>query len=535
MAKLLLIEFEPRTLIGDALNARVLESHSLHEQLFQQILLARQRVYAVRPPTPLEKLDADLGAEVWVKREDQPPIHSYKWRGAFNHIASLEPSVRKRGIVCASAGNHAQGVALAAAQLGCPATIFMPRPTPQMKQNAVRQHGGSNATVHLSGDSYDEAYSVAVGFARQHEQTFVHAYDNLVTMGGQGTLADEVVMSGIGDFDVAYLQIGGGGMAAAVACWLKHYMPSIRIVGVEGQGQASMQHAVQCGAPTELDELDIFCDGTAVRRAGELTFQLCRDLIDEFIVVSNQQVCNAIRCFWTWRRRVVEPAGAIGLAGMLSQKESLAGQRVLTVTCGANMDFSQLAVIGAETGIGGVDRHHLRFRIEERQGSLLGLMQNVLSECNVVEFLYGKSDDSAAFPIVGLDATPDVLEQIKVKCREVGLEFEDVSGSEDVQFRVIRFEPRLFTHPLVLNYEFPERAGALFEFLEHIRGYASICYFNYKYSGERVGRTMMGLEFGSVQQRQDFIRQLEEDSNLRGRYHFVSDAVASRVLGGITT
>lgn len=519
----------------DSLNAQHRQEPSLREQLFQQILLARQRVYAVRPPTPLEKLDADLGAEVWVKREDQPPIHSYKWRGAFNHIASLEPSVRQRGIVCASAGNHAQGVALAAAQLDCPATIFMPRPTPQMKQNAVRQHGGSNVTVHLSGDSYDDAYSVALEFARQHEQSFVHAYDDLVTMGGQGTLADEVVMSGIGDFDVAYLQIGGGGMAAAVACWLKHYMPDIRIVGVEGLGQASMRHAVAQGAPSELNELDIFCDGTAVRRAGELTFELCRDLIDEFIVVSNQQVCNAIRCFWTWRRRVVEPAGAIGLAGMLSQKESLAGQRVLTVTCGANMDFSQLAVIGAETGIGGVDRHHFRFRIEEKQGSLLGLMQNVLTECNVVEFLYGKSDDSAAFPIVGLDATPEVLTRVKQSCADGGVEFEDVSGCEDVQFRVIRFEPGLFANPLVLNYEFPERAGALYEFLEHIRGYASICYFNYKYSGERVGRAMMGLEFDSVQQRQELICQLEEDSTLRGRYHLVSDAVANRVLGELTT
>jgi threonine dehydratase len=177
------------------LDAQVLEGQSLREQLFQQILLARQRVYAVRPPTPLEKLDADLGAEVWVKREDQPPIHSYKWRGAFNHIASLDSAVRERGIVCASAGNHAQGVALAAAQLMCPATIFMPRPTPLMKQNAVKRHGGEHVDVHLCGDSYDDAHAVALEFAQQHSQTFVHPYDDLVTMGGQGTLADEVANS----------------------------------------------------------------------------------------------------------------------------------------------------------------------------------------------------------------------------------------------------------------------------------------------------------------------------------------------------
>ena len=517
--------------MAGTLNAQERQSQSLLDQLFQQILLARQRVYAVRPPTPLERLDVGFESEVWIKREDQPPIHSYKWRGAYNHIAALDPAVRQRGVVCASAGNHAQGVALAAAELNCPATIFMPRPTPQMKQQAVKRHGGDNVDVHLVGDTYDEAYAVASDFAHQSGQKFVHPYDDLVTMGGQGTLADEVVMSGIGNFDVAYLQIGGGGMAAAVACWLKHYMPNIYIVGVEGEGQASMKHAVDQGAPLELNELDIFCDGTAVRRAGDLTYQLCRELIDEFVTVTNQQVCNAIRCFWTWRRRVVEPAGAIGLAGMLQQREQIVGKRVLAVTCGANMDFSKLAVIGAETGIGGRDPHFFRFRIDQKRGSLLQLMNDVLDDCNIVEFQYGKSDPLVAYPVIGFDATSQILEQAIARCGELGIDVEEVSGSEDVHYRVIRYEPHLFKHPLMLNYEFPERAGALHEFLEHIRDSANICYFNYKYSGESIGRTLLGLEFDSVEQRAAFLRQLESDDTLRGRYHALPESAIHRVLG----
>ncbi|MEM8736571.1 MAG: pyridoxal-phosphate dependent enzyme [Planctomycetota bacterium] len=514
------------------MSAEQLSFAELHERLFREILLARQRVYAVRPPTPLEQVDVGFDADVWIKREDQPPIHSYKWRGAFNHIAALDPERRNCGVVAASAGNHAQGVALAAAEMDCSATIFMPRPTPQMKQIAVGQHGGSNVTVHLEGDTYDEAFAAAKRFASEADQTFVHPYDDLLTMGGQGTLADEVVMSGTGGFDVAYLQIGGGGMAAAVACWLKHYMPDIRIVGVEGAGQASMKHAVELNAPADLPELDIFCDGTAVRRAGNLTFPLCRELIDEFITVTNQQVCNAIRCFWTWRRRVVEPSGAIGLAGMLSQREAIAGKRVLTVTCGANMDFSQLAVIGSETGIGGRSRHHFRFRIDQRRGSLLQLLNQALSECNIVEFQYGKSEPEVAYPIIGFDATAEVLRDVVEKCRQLRVPVEDISGSEDVHFRAIRFEPGLFANPLLLNYEFPERAGALHEFLERIQNSANLCYFNYKYSGEGVGRSMLGLEFDSSDDRAHFLTQLSQDDQLRGRYHLLDDSVVGRILGG---
>ncbi|MEM7112684.1 MAG: pyridoxal-phosphate dependent enzyme [Chloroflexota bacterium] len=504
----------------------------LREALFNEILLARQRVYAVREPTPFEQIDIGTSAEVWVKREDQPPIHSYKWRGAYNRMATLSEAQRQRGVVCASAGNHAQGVALAAKRLGCSATIFMPRPTPMMKRVAVAQHGGEHVKIELVGDTYDQASQAAKTFAAQHDLAYVHPYDDLITMGGQGTLADEVVMAGKGVFDVAYLQIGGGGMAAAVSCWLKHFMPGIHIVGVEAAGQASMQAALEHGAPVSLEGLDIFCDGTAVQRTGDLTFPLCRELIDEFITVSNQEVSNAIRSFWNWRRRIVEPAGALGLAGLLSQKEKLDGKRALTVMCGANMDFSQLSVIASEAGIGGEIRHMLRFGISETSGSLLSLMQEVLFDCNIVEFQYGKVDAKRAHPVIGFDAPPSVLAQVIERCRVVGIAVEDVSASEDTRFRVIPHRVELFSHPLMLHYEFPERMGALHEFLGQIEDLANICYFNYLYTGERVGRALLGLEFETETDRNAMLQRLRENEVLRQRHHLLNEEVSNRMLVG---
>ncbi|MEO1237735.1 MAG: pyridoxal-phosphate dependent enzyme, partial [Planctomycetota bacterium] len=417
-----------------------------------------------------------------------------------------------------------------AAKLACHAAVFMPRSTPTMKRSAVARHGGDRVTVELVGDTYDQASTAAKDFAAEHRRAFIHPYDDLVTMGGQGTLADEVVMSGRGPFDAAYLQIGGGGMAAAVAAWLKHFHPDTRVVGVEAQGQASMQAAVRHGSPVDLDELDIFCDGTAVQRAGDLTFPLCRDLLDEFVTVSNQDICNAIRKFWNARRRIVEPAGALGLAGLLAHQDRLVGKRVLAVTCGANMDFSQLAVIAAEAGIGGEARRHLRFTIPEDAGSLLSLLRHALDGCNIVEFQYGKADTRHAHPVIGFDSPPEVLAQVQSRCEQAGIGLEDVSHGEDVDFRVVNYDPSLFRRPLLLRYEFPERAGALHEFLEGIQDLANVCYFNYLYTGERVGRALVGLEFDTDAARAAMLSRLQQDPTLRGRHRLLSASAADRVL-----
>lgn len=503
---------------------------TLLEQLYEAILQARQRVYDVREATPLEPVDIGAGIEVWVKREDIPPIHAYKWRGAYNKMASLTAQERAKGVVCASAGNHAQGVAIAAEKLGCHATIFMPNPTPLMKRQAVALHGGSHVTIELIGDTYDEASEAAKAFAAEQGAAFVHPYDDLATMGGQGTIADEVVTSGVGPFDAAYLQIGGGGMAAAVGAWLKKMMPGIKIVGVEGVGQASMKAAIEHGGPVQLDDLDIFCDGTAVRRAGDLTYELCKEVVDEFITVSNEEVCNAIRLFWEARRRIVEPAGAMGLAGMLQHRKQLQGKRVLGVMCGANMDFAQLAVIAAEAGIGGQMRKHIRFEIGEKPGTMLSLIDNALAGCNIVDFQYGKTNERIGTPVIGFDAPPEVIEQVHAHCTKAGIPYQDITDHEDVDFRIVNYDPKLFKRPLIIRYRFPERPGALHEFLQRIKGLANLCYFNYLYTGERIGRALIGLEFDSDEARQALLDRLQSDPKLRHSYRELSPEVLSRML-----
>ncbi|GAB4317635.1 MAG: threonine ammonia-lyase, biosynthetic [Candidatus Sumerlaeia bacterium] len=484
------------------------DNGELQKRLFHEILMARRRVYGACGPTPIVHLPLNLNATVYLKREDLSVVNSFKWRGAYNRMAMLSAQERARGVVAASAGNHAQGVALAACQMGIRASIYMPRSTPRMKQLAVKKHGGDHVEIILHGDTYDEAADLAQTAAREQGLTFIHPYDDLATMGGQGTLADEVVMSGVGAFDVAYVQIGGGGLAAAVALWLRTYYPSIRVIGVEGVDQASMQAAMRAGSPVELDYVDVFCDGTAVKKAGELTFRLCRDLLDDFITVSNEEVCAAIQVLWESLRCVPEPSGAMGLAGLMKQADQLRGQRVLCILCGANMDFGQLAWVARHAGIGARRRRYFRFEIGEKPGAMLDLIQTVLEGINIIEFQYGKTHPERAWPVIGFEASPMELDLLDRRLQEHGIAHEDVTSQEDVEFRLINYEPRLFHLPFFIKFEFPERAGALRDFLQRIRNTANICYFNYVYTGERVGRALMGFEFSSENLRSEFLQIL---------------------------
>lgn len=500
---------------------------SLREDLFQEILLARQRVYEIGEPTLLELLPLHLVAEVYLKREDLSPIHSYKWRGAYNRMAMLSEEERANGVVCASAGNHAQGVALAAQKLGIDARIYMPESTPQMKQVAVRKHGGNRVEIVLHGDNYSEAATLAFEDLEKSSATFIHPFDDLGTMAGQGTLADEVVMSGHGPFDVAYLQIGGGGMASSVACWLKHYYPDIKIVGVEGVDQACMKAAIDAGKPVELDYVDVFCDGTAVKKAGELTYELCAELIDEFITVTNEEVCAAIQLLWETRRCIPEPAGAMGLAGLMKQHEAVVGRKVLCILCGSNLDFGQLAWIGRHAGIGGGRRRYMRFEIGEHSGGMLELISTSLDGVNIIEFQYGKVAEDKAWPVIGFEASPMELDLMRKRLEELEIPHEDVTSEEDVEFRIIHYESSLFKLPYFIKLEFPERAGALRDFLKLIKGKANMCYFNYAYTGEQVGRALLGFEFESVDQRESFIKLLSKSDQ---NYREISKHTLKRVL-----
>lgn len=483
----------------------------LVERLLEQINKARSRVYTAGQPTPLHQISLG-GADVYVKREDLGPIKAYKWRGAFNATACLTPKQRAQGIVAASAGNHAQGIALAAAKLGCQATIFMPTPTPQVKRDAVKRHGGENVTIQITGDSFSRTQEAAIQFAHDQGQTFIPPYDSLEVMAGQGTLADEVVMSGEGPFEKVYIAIGGGGLASAVSAYLKSFWPDCEVIGVEGVDQASMKAAIDSGRPVPLDYVDLFCDGTAVTQVGQLNYEICSRTLDRIITVTNEEVSEAIKAHWDELRVVPEPSGAMSLAGFLKDQRDgnvHTGEKVLTILCGANMDFAQLAQISRQAGLAARSEHSFRFAIPERSGSLVELLESLPDEVSIYDLQYGRTDTALQHPVLRLAAPEENYESFQTWLMEKQPESIDVSDFPQARFRVIPFSPGLFQNPAFLEVEFPERAGALLGFMKEVRGLTSLCYFNYSYSGERVGRALLGLDFPTAADRDSGIAQLK--------------------------
>jgi threonine dehydratase len=508
---------------------------SVLRNLRQAILFARERVYHAGKPTPLERMELPgAGMDLWVKREDLGPIKAYKWRGAYNRMALLTPEERTVGVVTASAGNHSQGVALASRRLGIASRIHMPRTTPRVKVEAVRGHGRGLVEIILTGDSYDDAVRSARADQEATGATYVHAYDDLDVMGGQGTIGDEVVLSGHGPFDVALLQVGGGGMVAGVACWLKTYWPEMTVIGVEGEGQASMKAALEAGRPEPLDSLDIFCDGTAVRQAGDLAFSICREVIDELVTVSNAEVSRAMRHLWEGLRCISEPSGAMGVAAAWKLREQLGGKRVLTVLTGANIDFHQLGQIAASSAASGRERRMLRIRIPESAGTMLGLLDGCFEGFDIVEFQYGKQSSEFGWPVIGVAASdPSDLQALPGRLDETGVDWQDLTGALDVGFRAIPLRGDLLRHPVFLNLEFYERPGALHAFLDKvIRGKANFCYFNYRQSGERVGRALIGLEFDAPGERAALLRDLPKRGEGYRSCRPVGEDVHARLVGG---
>ena len=483
-------------------------------KLIQEILQARGRVYNVGSPTPLEPIFLNNDFEVFIKREDLGPINAYKWRGAYNCARVLVEREGCKDIVCASAGNHAQGVALAAKELGINAKIFMPLSTPQMKQVAVKKHGGNAVEIILKGDDYNVAAIAAKEYVKKHKLTYVHPFDDIYTLAGQATIADEIILSGQGDFDMAFLQIGGGGMAAGVAAWLKIHYPDITIIGVEETDQACLKAAIKAGKPVTLPKIDTFCDGTAVTRIGDMTFDICHEVLDDVITVTNEQVCAAIQTLWEAKRIIPEPSGALGLAGIIhyanKYPEKIAKKKVISIISGANMDFSLLARISRSASIGANKRHYLCFHISEKNGSLLNILDSVFSGVNVNEFLYGKINETEAWPIIAFEADSEKMLSLENNLRQSGLEFKDITDDPDIRYRIINYNPALFKNPLLCHIHFPERKGALRDFLRDVAKISNICYFNYAYSGESIGRALIGFEFDKETDQKIFLDKVED-------------------------
>lgn len=507
-------------------------SQNAADQLFEEALRARTRVYQAGQPTPLQEIYNNGAAyRIFVKREDLGPINAYKWRGAYNAVRVHHEKTGCDAVVAASAGNHAQGVALAARKLGLQAKIFMPLSTPMMKQTSVRRHGGEHVEIVLHGDSYNESAEAAKIYVEKNKSTYIHPFDDLYTMAGQATVADEIMLSGQGPFDYAFVQIGGGGMAGAVSSWLKIHNPNIKIIGVEGVDQASMKASVEAGRPVTLNSVDTFCDGTAVTRPGDLAFEICRKYIDAYITVTNEEVSAAIQKMWDAKRVIPEPSGAMGLAGLIQYADTYAkevqGKKLLCILTGANMDFNKLGHIAQRSAVGAHRRRYMRFPIGEERGGMLALLDRHFKDISVSEFLYGKIDDKMAWPIIGLEASPPAMAQLDEHLKKEGVQFEDVTLDPDVRYRIINYNPALFKDPVLMHVHFPERKGALRDFMRKISGIANVCYFNYAYSGEAIGRAIMGFEFDSPALKGKFLAMMD-DTIVTCRP--VDEAAAKRIL-----
>jgi len=458
------------------------------------------RVYDVAEQTPLDpmpRMSARLRAQILLKREDLQPIFSFKIRGAYNRIARLSPEARARGVICASAGNHAQGVALSAHKLGIPAVIVMPVTTPQIKIDAVRHWGGK---VVLEGDAFDEAYAHAKSLEAAQDLTFIHPFDDPDVIAGQGTIGVEMLQQHADPIEAIFVPVGGGGLAAGIASYVKFLRPEIKMIGVEPVDAASMKAAIDAGQRVVLDRVGLFADGVAVRQAGAETYRLCADLLDDVILADTDEMCAAVKDIFEDMRVIAEPAGALSLAGLKSYVAANPSRTgaLIAINSGANMNFDRLRHVAERAEIGEAREILLAVTIPERQGSYRRFVE-VLGNRNITEFNYRYAADSEAHVFVGLKLRGAESEKEKLleQLRALGYQVLDISANEaaklHVRYMVGGRAPGL-EDEVILRFEFPERPGALMKFLNGVGTEWNITLFHYRNHGADYGRVLAGLQ-----------------------------------------
>ena len=462
--------------------------------------ILRAPVYDVAIESPLEpaaRMSRRLGVEVLLKREDLQPVFSFKLRGAYNRIARLSKDELARGVVCASAGNHAQGVAMAAARRGIRAIIVMPETTPRIKVDAVRALG---AEVLLHGDDFDQASGRAREIERREGRVFVHPFDDPEVIAGQGTVAMEILRQRRGEsIDTVYVPVGGGGLIAGIAAYAKSLFPSIRIVGVEPADAPTLHAALAAGRPVMLPEVGLFADGCAVRRIGEETFRVAQGTVDEVLLVSTDEICAAIQDLHEDTRSAVEPAGALALAGLkreASTRPLSSGARVAIVS-GANLNFDRLRHIAERAELGQQREMLLAVTIPERPGSFRAFCSS-LGRRNVTEFNYRFADPAAAHIFVGLALEgPGARDEVLAALAAAGLPAVDLSADECAKLHVrhlVGGPARGVIDERLFRFEFPERPGALARFLDAIGARWNITLFHYRNHGSDFGRVLAGIQ-----------------------------------------
>jgi threonine dehydratase len=470
------------------------------DDYLKKILTAR--VYDVAIESPLEparNLSRRLGNHVLLKREDQQPVFSFKLRGAYNKMAHLTQEQLQRGVICASAGNHAQGVALAARKLGCKATIVMPVTTPRVKIEAVQALGGD---VVLQGDSYSDAALHAQDLQRERSLTFVHPFDDPDVIAGQGTVAMEILRQHQGPLDAIFVAIGGGGLISGVAAYIKAVRPEVQVIGVQIADSDAMLQSVRAGHRVQLDDVGLFSDGTAVKLVGEETFRLTRKLVDDYVVVDTDAVCAAIKDVFQDTRSILEPAGALGVAAIKRYVEThrTKGRTYVAITCGANMNFDRLRFVAERAEFGEKREALFAVSIPEARGSFKRFCELIggTGTRQVTEFNYRISDAQVAHVFVGLSiARRDEADRIARNFERHGFATVNLTDDELAKEHVrhmVGGRSELARDERLFRFVFPERPGALLKFLAAMHPGWNISLFHYRNQGADYGRILVGLQ-----------------------------------------
>jgi threonine dehydratase len=467
------------------------------EDYLERIL--RARVYDVAIESPLELapgLSKRLGNRLLLKREDLQPVFSFKLRGAYNKMVNLSRERLRKGVIAASAGNHAQGVALAAQKLGCRAIIVMPVTAPRIKVDAVAARG---AKVVLHGDSYDEAYAQAMKLKRRLGLTFVHPYDDPEVIAGQGTIGMEILRQTTRPIDAVFVPVGGGGLISGIAAYLKHLSPRTRVIGVEPDDADAMTRSLKAGRRVKLEHVGLFADGVAVKEVGKETFRLARKLVDEMVLVDTDEICAAIKDVFEDTRVVLEPAGALAIAGAKAWvgRHGARGKKLVAVASGANTNFDRLRFVAERAEVGEYREAVLGVTIPEERGSFRRFLW-ALGGRNITEFNYRMSDASAASIFVGVTVqdraeTPRIVRGL----RAAGFRTLDMSGDEVAKGHMrhmIGGHSPLAREELLYRFEFPERPGALMKFLTAMNPTWNISLFNYRNYGADYGSILVGIQ-----------------------------------------
>ena len=482
-------------------------------QYLKRILTAR--VYDVARETPLEPaplLSARLGNRILFKREDMQDVFSFKLRGSYNKMAHLPAEQLARGVIAASAGNHAQGVALAASRLGCRAVIVMPVTTPQVKVDAVRARG---AEVVLHGDSYSDAYAHSLSLQQSEGLTFVHPFDDPDVIAGNGTIGMEILRQHPGPIHAIFAAIGGGGLIAGIAAYVKQVRPEIRIIGVQATDSDAMARSLKAGRRVELADVGLFSDGTAVKKVGEETFRLCREHVDEIVLVDTDQLCAAIKDVFQDTRSILEPAGAMAIAGAKAyvEREGLRDQTLVTLACGANMNFDRLRFVSERAEIGEQREAVFAVTIPEERGSFRRFCEAV-GPRNVTEFNYRIADARQAHVFVGVQIQRRAeAVTIAEGLRAAGFETLDLTDDELAKLHIrhlVGGHSPLARDEILYRFEFPERPGALMRFLSSMSPNWNISLFHYRNHGADYGRILVGLQVPAGEKRalRDFLAGL---------------------------